>query len=166
MSALQLASLTLRPHRQADLPFLRRLYASTREAELAPLGWRHEQRQAFCAAQFEAQYHHYRQYYCPDRFDLICHQGQPIGRLFVDVWPGEIRVVDISLLPDFRGQGIGAHLLERLYREACTSGRSLSIHVERNNPARRLYERLGFQLKTQTDELYLLMERPPLAEPG
>ena len=70
--------------------------------------------------------------------------GEPIGRLYVDRRPTEIRIVDISLLPQFRGAGIGSGLLDDLMREAAASDRRLTIHVEINNRAGTLYTRLGF----------------------
>ena len=59
-----------------------------------------------------------------------------------------------------RGRGIGTSLLEGLIAESEESDRKLSIHVESNNPARSLYERLGFA-PVGENGVYLLMERPP-----
>lgn len=153
--------LTLRRHCEADLPFLRRLYADVRRQELAAAQWPEAQLQAFCESQFEAQYRHYQQHYCSDRFDIIELDGEAIGRLFVDAWSTELRIVDISLLSGYRGRGIGSHCFRRLFLEAASSDRTVTIHVERDNPARQLYERLGFGLKTETNEVYLLMEWRP-----
>jgi ribosomal protein S18 acetylase RimI-like enzyme len=75
-------------------------------------------------------------------------------------WPEEIRIVDIALLPEYRGMRIGTRLLRALISESEESGKPLSIHVERFNPALRLYERLGFRQKADKD-VYLLMERLP-----
>ena len=57
----------------------------------------------------------------------------------------EIRIVDIALLPEFCNRGIGTTLLRGLQSEAAAAGKPLRIHVERFNPAMRLYERLGFR---------------------
>lgn len=161
MSDLQLSSLVLKHHGEVDLPFLLRLYTSVRRDEFAAANWLESQLIHFLSEQFSAQYHYYCQYYSADRFDIIYCQNQAIGRLFVDYWLDErqeIRIVDISLLPEFRGLGIATQLFEKLFAEARNSGLAVTIHVERNNPARGLYERLGFKLKTATDEVYLLME--------
>ncbi len=86
-----------------------------------------------------------------------------VGRLYVARWPEEIRIVDIALLPEHRGAGIGTSLLEDLVAEAERAGKSLSIHVERFNvQALRFYERLGFETKADKG-VYLLMERAPRA---
>ncbi|MBW8182370.1 GNAT family N-acetyltransferase [Shewanella nanhaiensis] len=161
MDCLQLASLELKAHSEADLPFLLQLYTSVRRDEFAPASWPEPQLNSFLSEQFAAQYRYYCQHYNTDKFDIIYYQNQAIGRLFVDYWLDErqeIRIVDISLMPEHRGVGVASCLLENLFIEAENLGLTVSIHVERNNPARALYERLGFKLKTQTDEVYLLME--------
>ena len=165
MDGLQLTSIELKAHSEADLPFLLQLYACVRREEFAAANWPESQLNSFLSEQFYAQYRYYCQHYSTDRFDIIYYQSQAIGRLFVDYWLDErqeIRVIDISLLPESCGLGVGSHLFNQLFLEACSLGVSVSIHVERDNPARLLYERLGFRLKTVTDEVYLLMEWRPI----
>ena len=84
-----------------------------------------------------------------------------VGRLFLDQWQHEIRIVDISLLPEFQQQGIGSWLFQFVFERAAAAQLSVSIHVEQHNPVRRWYEKLGFEYKSQTNEVYLLMEWPP-----
>ena len=152
---------TLRPITDEDLGFLRDLYASTREEELAQAtDWSPEQKRAFLTQQFEAQHHHYRTYYTGASFDLVVGDGRPIGRLYVSRWEREIRVIDIAMVPAARGHGIGSALLRELLDEAAQTGRCVSIHVERFNPAQRLYRRLGFRAVDDTGP-YLLMEWRP-----
>lgn len=136
---------TLRPATEADRDFLLSVYASTREEELAQVSWEEGAREAFLEHQFSAQDHHYRTNYPGATLDVIEVAGEPAGRLYVHRGPDEIRIMDIALVPAFRGRGIGTGLLGELMDEAGSSGRALSIHVEVNNPARRLYERLGFE---------------------
>jgi ribosomal protein S18 acetylase RimI-like enzyme len=139
------AEVALRPPADADEPFLLSVYASTREEELAPVPWSDEQKAAFVAMQFAAQTAHYAQHYTGMTTDVILVDGEPAGRLLVARWREEIRIVDISLLPGFRGRGAGSELLAELMDEATEMGKRLSIHVERENRALRLYERLGFR---------------------
>jgi ribosomal protein S18 acetylase RimI-like enzyme len=150
----------LRAAGHADRTFLAQVYASTRADELALLPWTGEQKAAFVAHQFEAQDAHYRLHYDGAAFDVIEVDGEPAGRLYVHRGPSEIRIVDIALSPSYRGRGLGTRLLRALIAEADDAGRKLSIHVERNNPARRLYERLGFRPAGEHG-LHLLMERLP-----
>lgn len=130
---------------EQDMAFLLALYRSTREAELAQVAWSEAEKQAFCQMQFEAQHSHYQQHY-PDALWLIIEQGTlPIGRLYIERWPKEHRIIDIALTPKMRGQGIGGDLLQDLQRAAATDGsRGIGIHVEKANPAMSLYQRLGF----------------------
>lgn len=134
----------LRPIRDADESFLLSVYASTREEELAPVPWTDDEKAAFVTMQFAAQSAHYAQHYAGMTSDVVLVDGEPAGRLLVARRREEIRIVDISLLPAFRGRGLGRALLAELMDEATEAGRRLSIHVERENRALGLYERLGF----------------------
>ena len=126
--------------------------------------WSDEQRQSFLGQQFDAQDRFYREQYPGARFAVIEHEGRPVGRLYVDHWASEIRLMDIALLPEGRGRGWGSALLGAVQREAAAAGKVLTIHVERFNPALRLYDRLGFRLK-EDKGVYLLLEwQPPLPE--
>jgi ribosomal protein S18 acetylase RimI-like enzyme len=153
----------LRPVREGDEAFLERVYASTREEELALTGWSAAQKQAFLTGQFRAQHDHYRRHYPRARFDIIEIDDEAAGRLYVDRGANEVRIVDIALLPAFRGQGIGGVLLRALLDESAVAGRTVSIHVERMNPALRLYRRLGFQVAQDDGGIYLLMRWSPPA---
>ena len=150
----------LRRVADADRAFLLDLYASVREPELAQVWWDASAKRAFIAQQFAAQDAHYRRHYDGATLDVIEVDGEPAGRLYVHRGPRDIRIMDIALIPPFRGRGIGSGLLRALIAEAEVSARTLSIHVEMNNPARRLYERLGFRPAGEHG-VYVLMERRP-----
>lgn len=152
-----------RPLADADLPFLEALYAGTRTEELAGVPWTDEQKGAFLHQQFTAQHAHYQQHYPTARFEVLEVDGRSIGRLYVARWPQEIRLMDLALVAEYRGRGIGTALLRELIDEGGRSRRPLTVHVERMNPANRLYERLGFRLK-EDKGVYLLLERPPVPE--
>jgi ribosomal protein S18 acetylase RimI-like enzyme len=128
----------------ADLGFVAGLYASTRAEELAPTGWPPEAKLAFLLQQHDAQHRHYRNVYDGAEWLIVEQESHAIGRLYRVIWPAEIRIIDISLVPEARGRGIGAAILRDIQAEAEALGRSVTIHVEKNNPARSLYERLGF----------------------
>jgi GNAT superfamily N-acetyltransferase len=118
------------------------VYASTRGDELANVPWDDEAKEAFLRAQFDAQDRWWREHYVGASFDVVLVDGEPAGRLYVYETADEIRIVDIALLPGHRSRGIGSALL----RGILARGRRVTIHVERMNPALRLYERLGFAL--------------------
>jgi len=134
----------LRRATEADREFLVSLYASTREQELRQVSWAEGAKEAFVEHQFAAQDHHYRSNYPGATFDVVEVDGEAAGRLYVFRGAEDIRIMDIALAPGFRGRGIGTELLRGLMAEASATNRSLSIHVEVDNPAQRLYERLGF----------------------
>jgi ribosomal protein S18 acetylase RimI-like enzyme len=145
------------------MAFLLRVYRSTREEELAMIvDWTEEQKAAFVRQQFEAQHAWYQDHYEGAQFDVILVDGVPAGRLYVHHRPAEIRLVDITLLPEFRKGGIGTSLLRDLLAEGEAAGRPVTIHVEVFNPAMRLYERLGFRPVEERGP-YRLMKWTPAA---
>lgn len=141
----------------SDVPFLRYLYGTTRQEEMAMVPWTAEQKAAFLDMQFLAQKTHYEDFYPDCQFLVIQLEGAPIGRLYIDRLPDDIRLVDIALLPEHRGRGIGRMLMEEVLAEGRESGRKVTIYVEHYNPARHLYDRLGFR-HVDTNGIYHLME--------
>ncbi len=156
-AALASQGLHLRPETDDDIPFLQRLYASTRAEELKVVPWSEEQKQAFLVDQFRAQRLHYRQHFKSCAFDVIERCGQPAGRLYLEPRGSRLHVVDITLMPEWRGQGIGTAILRALQESARAQGLRVGIMVEVFNPARRLYDRLGF-VETANHGVYLEME--------
>jgi ribosomal protein S18 acetylase RimI-like enzyme len=144
---------------EADDEVIFAAFASGRIDELAALPWTEEQKGAFLRQQYGAQTTHYRTHFPSAESLVIELNGEPVGRLYVDRGPTELRLMDIALLPQHRGQGIGGHLVRGLLDEAAAAGVPVSLHVEAHNPARRLYERLGFVV-VEPGEVYLRMERP------
>jgi len=146
----------LRGEVDSDRPFLECLYRSVRWDELAPTPWSDEQKRQFLTWQFSLQYQHYGVHYRDADFGILEQSGVPVGRLYLFRGATDTRIVDISLLPDHRGCGVGTALLEAVFIEAAAR-RSVSIHVEHVNPARRLYDRMGFR-ELSRDGVYALME--------
>lgn len=140
-----LQGLALRSCTPADLPFLEALYASTREAELARTGWPEARCREFAEQQFALQHSYYQTHYADAQFLLLHRHGQAIGRLYW--WEGAQRavLVDMILLPQERGRGVGSALLRLLVDRAESRGLDIELHVEPHNPALRLYRRFGFE---------------------
>jgi GNAT superfamily N-acetyltransferase len=152
----------VRPAGEADDAFFARVYASTREEDVTRMGFGEEERAAFVAQQFAAQSAHYARCYGGASYSVVVVDGVDAGRLIVADLADEVLIVDVALLPAFRGRGVGTRLLGPLLAEADAAGRTVGIHVERFNPAQRLYERLGF-VAGDDDGVYRKMERPPAA---
>lgn len=140
----------------ADLDFSASLYASTREAELAVADWSPEQKQAFCRQQFDAQHAHYRKHYLQAQFLLIEAGGVLIGRVYFEHAAHELRLMEITVDAASRNQGIGRAVSAALLQQARDSGVPMGLHVESFNPAKRLYERLGFR-DVETRGIYVYM---------
>jgi ribosomal protein S18 acetylase RimI-like enzyme len=151
------SELALRPAAPEDQDFLSRVYASTREAELAVVPWTDEQRAAFLAQQFAAQSAHYAKHFPDASFDVVLVDGEPAGRLIVDRRDDDLHIVDVALLPEYRSRGIVTRLLQPLLDEAAELGMKASISSERVNPAVRLYDRLGFTAVAD-DGMYVSLE--------
>jgi ribosomal protein S18 acetylase RimI-like enzyme len=156
-------TVALRSATPADGDFFARVYASARADELAAVPWTDEQKSAFLAQQFAAQSSHYAIHYADASYDVIVVDSEPAGRLIVSRGDDELLIVDIALLPEFRGRGIGTRLLEPLMEEAASRGVPVLIHVEQNNPAMTLYRRLGFE-PTGEVGIYFEMRRFPQAK--
>ena len=132
-----------------DEPFLAGLFASVRLPELEVTGWPEDAKRYFLATQFLFQSRHYANAYANGDCTIVTRDDRPIGRLYLDWGPADVRVVDISLLPAARGTGLGAALLRVVQATAAARGRTVSLHVDLINPAQRLYQRLGFVVTGQ-----------------
>ena len=153
-------AVTLRPATDADYAFMRFLYGATREEEMQHFPFDDARKAAFLDQQFAAQSEHYRVHYPTCERNIIEKDGVPIGRLWIDEWRDQIRLVDIALLPQWRGSGVGTALLRDVLARGAAAGKPVTIHVAAYNPALRLYERLGF-VKVDTNGVYLLMKWTP-----
>jgi len=123
---------------------------------------RPEQIEAFCLSQFEAQEAHYREHFPSCEYLVVERESTPIGRLYRDRRGDEIRVVDIALLEAERGCGVGGRLMQDVLDEAAALGLMVRIHVEKTNPARRLYDRLGFRIEEEGEVYDLLVWAKPV----
>jgi GNAT superfamily N-acetyltransferase len=149
----------IRPECQQDSDFLASLYASTRQSELAMLGWSAAEQDAFLRMQFDAQSRQYRSSFPDASHSIICVDGKPAGRLIVNRREDEVRIVDVALLPEFRGAGVGGELIRRLLADADTAGVPVRCHVLAGNRARGFWERAGF-VALGFDGMHISLERP------
>jgi ribosomal protein S18 acetylase RimI-like enzyme len=150
----------LRLERADDHEFLAALYATTREDELKPVPWSDSQKHDFLRMQFELQTTYYRQHYSDAAYQIILLGEKEIGRLYIHRGKDHVLVIDIALLPEHRGTGIGGRLMRNVLSEAAADRKRVRIHVERDNRALSLYTRLGFEL-LENEGVYYLMEWKP-----
>jgi GNAT superfamily N-acetyltransferase len=154
------AGIVYRPKTDADRPFLSYVYATTRADEMSLVPWTPQQKAEFLEMQFNAQWSHYEQYYPDAAFLVIERDGAPIGRIYIDRGADEICLIDIALIPAARGAGLGTQLVQEILDEAQQAGKRVAIHVERFNPAMRLYQRLGFRAVEENGVYYLMRWSP------
>lgn len=140
MNGLTLRSATT----DADMEFLHAVYASGRTEELAPVPWSAEQKAAFLRSQSEAQLTYYAEHYTRAEYSIVGLQGTDVGRILVEHRDEDLRLMDMGLLPEYRGRGIGTALLTAVIERSEQIGLPVVLHVESFNPAKRLYERFGF----------------------
>lgn len=159
---LRPAGLGLRPIQHADAAFLSELYAVGRAAELAVVPWSVQQKRDFLLQQFELQHAHYEAHYPGADRLLIEFHGQAVGRVYVYRSPGDLRLMDIALMPDWQRRGIGGSLLRELIEESEATGATITLHVEANNPALEWYLKLGF-VHREDRGVYQFLARSPKA---
>ncbi len=126
--------------------------------------WDEERKSAFVDQQFEAQTVYYHQHYKGAEFFVLEADGEPVGRFYLHHREREIRLMDISFLPEHRNRGWGSSLLASLQKRAAGEGKSITIHVEKYNPALKLYGRLGFRPIADREVYWLLEWVPPGCE--
>jgi ribosomal protein S18 acetylase RimI-like enzyme len=155
------AGLSFRQVSETDRPFLFRLYASTRAEELAAVPWPQEQKLSFLQMQAHAQHTDYRRNYADADWLVIVRAGEDIGRLYLHRRKRAHHIIDIAFLPEHRGKGYGGALTADLLDEAAAAGMPMDIHVEKYNPAMRLYRRLGFTTAEDQGVYDLMRWTPP-----
>lgn len=151
-------AVTLRALHSDDMAFIERLFAGSRAEEMSRTGWPAEQIAAFLSQQFNAQHTYYQAHYSDGELLIIELDGQPIGRLYMFWGATTLNLIDITLLPEFQGRGIGSSLIEAQLRRADEQGLKVELFVETFNPAQRLYGRLGFYVCGESG-VYLKLRR-------
>ncbi|MBV8819206.1 MAG: GNAT family N-acetyltransferase [Acidobacteriaceae bacterium] len=150
----------LRLAQPSDERFLFRLYASTREQESRMFGWDAAQLTPFLEMQFRTRRLAYEAQFPDAQTSIVVIGGEDAGVITVSRGAMKMVLVDIALASEYRNQGIGTRLLSALIAESEASGKPFTLSVLEDNPARRLYERLGFSV-TAGERMYLAMERTP-----
>ena len=155
------ANVSLRPVRPEDETFLFEVYRHTRDEEMALMGWDDVLQNIFLRTQFDAQRLDYETRFAGSDHSVVLVGDKPAGSVWVLRRADEILILDMALLPEHRGSGVGSKLFGDLIEESEREGKPLRLAVLKNNrDARRLYERLGFSAASDLGA-YLRMERLP-----
>ena len=113
----------------------------------ATWGWDEADQLARFTASFEPSLRH-----------IIELGDQTIGVLHVDLQGSPVRLIDIQLLPAFQRQGHGTALIGTLLRQA--GERPVWLQVLKANPAKSLYQRLGFRVVGDTETHWEMLRDP------
>ncbi len=147
--------LNFSPVTSSDEAFLLALYSSVRADEMAMVPWSDEQKSTFLKMQLDAQHKHYTEKYPQGSFQIIKADEKNIGRLYTCELDDEMRIIDISIMPEFRGKGIGAKIISDILRDAA---KPVRIYLESFNPSQSLFERMGFE-PVSDEGIYQLWEK-------
>lgn len=149
----------LRQQRDSDYAFIQTLYASTRASEMAGCGWPSDAIEEFLREQCRLQFIYYQEHFPDGEFWLIEQHGKAVGRLYLFWGETTLQLIDIALLPEYRGKGLGTQLIDTLLVRADEAGIAIGLHVEVDNPALHLYQRRDFVVVGENG-VYLKMRRP------
>ena len=115
-----------------------------------------EQKQHFINMQFDAQRYHYQTYYDNAEFQIIEQNRRSIGRLYVDRMPDQIRVMDLTLIPERRNKGIGSRLIRAVQSQAKALGLPVTLHAEKLGSEVEFYKQLGFEIVGEKEEHFFM----------
>ena len=148
----------------ADVEFLFSLFHADRAREFAGLPWSADQLEMFLRQQFDFQQRSFASTYSVRHDEIVEVGDRPIGRLLWALTDHAIVLVDLALVPEFRGVGIGTQLLRRVQTLAEEASLPLELQVRFDNPAaQRLYERLGFRVTADSGASREMRWAPPHA---
>jgi ribosomal protein S18 acetylase RimI-like enzyme len=139
------SGLSLRPACEDDVPFLLALREQTMHSHFRASG-----------AEPSRDEHLERVRVRFECAQIIEHEGRPAGLFKVARDGLDWQLIQIQLVPELQGRGVGEGLIRELLSEARRAGASVSLHVLHANPARRLYERLGFRIVGDGEHEYLM----------
>ena len=142
--------ITFKDVEDRDQEFIEKVYRSTRERELYLTNWPEEQKRSFIIMQSMAQLADYKRNYKDSSHQVIYYKKKPAGRLYLWETAREIQIIDISLLEEFRGRGIGRKILTNIIDSSREKNKMVVLHVAFGNRAKRLYESLGFKIISKT----------------
>lgn len=134
-----------RPATEADIPFLLSLRRETMNSHLVASG-----------ASISDECHLDRLKHQFDCAEVLIAGNQSVGLVKIKRLPGIWTIVQIQLTRELRGKGVGSSLLEAIIGDASVAGADVKLGVLKANPARHLYERLGFRIVGQDDHEYFM----------
>jgi len=140
---------TLRAATSADFDWLRHLHHETlRDTITQQFGWDEPWQDAYFTAHFN-----------PTDTQIVQAGGVDAGMIEVHTLPDELFLANILIVPAYANRGLGTALIRDLQQRAANEGVSVRLQVLFANPARVLYERLGFTEERRTETHHVMRWR-------
>jgi ribosomal protein S18 acetylase RimI-like enzyme len=146
--------LTLRPAELEDFAFCQRTYFEPMRATIEKLGLDEERHRVNFANQWRVK-----------EVRIVMMEGEVIGWLQTAGTDDALFLAQLFIDTRFQRRGIGNRLMRILIEEATRENKAVTLGVVKTNPARRLYERLGFSV-THEDQYKFYMRRQPDRTPA
>jgi RimJ/RimL family protein N-acetyltransferase len=152
----------LRPEREEDAAFLAGLFRTSAGRDLSLLPIDEAMKDQLISMQFASQTTTYRAQFPAARFDIIEQDGEPIGRIVIDAGTEVGRIVDVALMLERRGQGLGTAIIGAVTQRLA---RRVRCQVLAGNRASlSMFHRAGFrQVGDVPPFLHLEWQPPPRA---
>ncbi len=137
---------TLRQATEADYAFIYQLHRATMKDYVAQTwGWDEVVQEVMFKDRFD-----------PGRSCIIVVDGRDVGILSMERRIDTLFVANLQILPEEQGHGLGTAIIKAILAQAYDEGISVSLQVLKVNPARHLYEGLGFVVSGETATHYLM----------
>jgi len=137
-----------------DEPFLLTVYASIRAEEMAVVSWSDEQKNAFLTMQLQAQHNYYLSLYPNASYSIINLEAQPIGRLYIERQEDKIKILDITVLPEYRNRGVGTKLITEILQTGEQTEKPVQIYIENYNPSAFFFRGSVFKLSLKKESTF------------
>jgi ribosomal protein S18 acetylase RimI-like enzyme len=140
------AGYSLRDATERDFEFLYSLHEQTMKSYVDQTwGWVDADQRARFRAGFD-----------PTKQKVIVSDGQDVGVVAVEESPLGMFIRFLEIAPPWQGRGMGAQVIEDIIKAANMRGLTTRLQVLKVNPARRLYERLGFKRVEETQTHHIM----------
>jgi ribosomal protein S18 acetylase RimI-like enzyme len=139
-----------RPAQPGDYAFLRALHHATMRAYVEPIwGWDEVEQKRLFDLHFNS-----------TTAEIISMEGQDVGAVTIERQEESVFLSNIQILPEFQGHGVGTAIIKEMLATAHAHRLPATLRVLKNNPAKRLYERLGFHVTGETETHYVMCSGP------
>jgi ribosomal protein S18 acetylase RimI-like enzyme len=144
-------ALKFRPATPDDEEFLYQLLKATMRGYVDQIwGWDEDWQRAYFHMRFD-----------PAKNQIVVLDDQDVGVISVEWREDVVHLCTLFILPEYQGRGIGTQLISALQAAASREGLPMTLRVLKVNPAKRLYERLGFMVVEEDEARYVMKTTPP-----